>query len=147
MAAWTRAYDAPEGSKTREAFLDSIGVRGDRADRSRFFADLSTEMLADEMNMRRDDRALKDDPKAFHPRVHEVSARDARRLDVTQAALKHGAPLGDNVSDQSLRDTSGTGMRADIAQSMAAHTGQRDQADIATEIDDLHDLASSETLA
>jgi hypothetical protein len=152
--AWTKAFDAPAGSPTRERFLDRIGAdRMDKADRTKFFNQLSTEMLADEMNMRRDDRALEADKNAFMPKVHEVSARDQTRLDVTAALLKEvprqpklAENMMDRVSDRSLNDRSGTGMRSDVAQAMAAHTGQHTPDEMAADHAATVEAATSETL-
>jgi len=153
MAAWTRAFDAPADSPTRNRFLDSIGAdKLDRADRARFFDALSTDMLQTEMSARRDDRA---DKSAFKPRVHEVSGPDARRLDVTAAMLKSlGKPgsgdlaerMTDRVSERSLTDTSGTGMRSDVAQAMAAHTGQQSPDAMHADLSETYEAATSETL-
>ena len=152
MREWTKAFDAPDDSPTRERFLDAIGVKGDRSDRRRFFDQLSTEMLQTEMSARRDDRALKDDANAFKSRVHEVSPSDARRLDVTAATLKALPKPGNaglagmmmnRVSESSLRDE---GMRGDIARSMADHTGQQSYGDLASDLHETVEAATSETL-
>ena len=131
----------PASPGNMERFLDKQGVT-DLADRALVAREMRSRYFTNELKLRREEEALKRDPKAFAPREIALDSRDRRRLDVIDAASRVMPDdelietLSDRVEDRSLRDE---GVRGDIARAVYEHSGEA--ADDSIDYDEVEAIA------